>query len=801
MAAEFTLRDEGESNHNCVVADRSTVGGDIETVMVWMPQQPDERARRPVSRASRINRDEVILLDEIEDTISQNPTARRTVLVPTLEGFTRDFRTEAHKLAVNIRVPVQFFDAPFSIEEAPGTASAINSLRDNSLINQRVPQPYLVGKSNQAPSNDDLFVTLCDKFVKERRRPTLRIIVGPAGTGKSFLFRSLFTSLYGHFLQQKKGHIRFPRPIPLLPEYLKRTHVRTDALIQDFLDTDVATPVRPKVFEWMLINGYSTWLFDGLDELYAGDGDFFDYILDLLTREKSQTQLLICARESLLTTNEKFAQFIEDFGEEQSIELYRLSDWERQSKRALAWLRLEDRTPRPGDNDTRQVSDFLRQISQNEAIDEISRVPYYCDLLLDAFISGSLEQFDDEFSVLEHAVKQILKREEEKGLLPPEYISSHDLNEWLEVTAVLVYHANYKALKIDAVKEYASLVINPDLSEEESTQAITSLVQFPLFSKGMTPGTVNFKHELIAEYLAAKYLLRKLELEEEPSKIENHIGEKLDFAESLALRFISKEIENDSEVQRKIARALMSQTTSDKSFAYLLQILIAAYPETTIFRNNAQLLESRNLRGILFKNLDLSDVSFRHSDLAEARFVSCNLRNTKFEGALLSETHFNVLSDDSLQDANFANLERCQSILVDDERFSNENRDRLWEWIEERTKTQQRGHDPCPAAMELRFLFRKYIHDDGTARRDVHTIEALLRGKRFEGSPNREDCVETCRHHGYLTGPDARGRLKRAQGEKYNEMVKYVTNWTLSDGIRQILDSLCSRNGCQHIPF
>ena len=787
----FTLQNE---NEGFVAAYRPALGGDKETVMVWLPQLSlDDHARH------RLSQIEVRLLDDIEATISQHQTARRTVLVPTTEGLTRDFRSEAHKLGVKILVPIQFFDAPFRIEEAQDSASTIGALRDSNLIKERVPQPYTVDSQNEPQSNDDLLNTLKDKFIQHRRRPSLRIVVGPAGAGKSLLFRSLFTVLYDHFLEQKKGHSNFPRPIPLLPEYLRNAfNIRTNALIEAFLRTDVATPVQSEVFEWMLENGYSTWLFDGLDELYAGDKHFFGYILDLLTRPNTQAQILICARDSLLTTNEEFAQFLEEFGDDSPIELYRLSDWENSSKRALAWLRLEGRIPRKGANDTKAVSSFLNTISQNHALQKISRVPYYCDLMLDAFKDKSFREFNDEFSVLEHAIEKILDREADKGLLFEDYFDSGGLKEWLEVTATEVYQANYKGLSIEDVKVYAGMVIKSSLSEEECTQAVTSLVHFPIFTEGMTPGTVNFKHELIAEYLAAKYLFR--ELQKNPHRIANYIGDKLDFAESLALRFISKEIANNEEAKAEIVKALQAPNATGRAFTYLFQILITADPNTGIFKDHPKLLESRDLRGIVFKDLDLDNVSFRNSDLAEAKFVSCSLREAQFEGTRLSRTHFNELNDSSsLIGANFANLQRCQSIKVNGKHLN--DRGDLWEWVQRNTSTQTLGMDPCPAAMQLNVLFSKYVHQDGSGRRDELTELALLRGRRHPGAPRPEECVNECRRHGYLVAPNQRQRLRRAQGERYDEMVEYVKDWKLSSGIREMLDSLCSRRDCLHIPF
>lgn len=185
IAAEFTLRNEREG---FVAADRPAVGGDKETVMVWLLQPPmDDQARRRLSQTSRLNQTEVLLLDEIEETISQYQVARRTVLVPTREGLTRDFSREAHRLGVKILVPVQFFDAPFRIEQASDSASTIKALRNPDLIRRRVPQPYTVDKSSNPPSNGDLLDTLQDKFVRQEG-PSLQIVMGPAGAGKSLLF-------------------------------------------------------------------------------------------------------------------------------------------------------------------------------------------------------------------------------------------------------------------------------------------------------------------------------------------------------------------------------------------------------------------------------------------------------------------------------------------------------------------------------------------------------------------------------------------------------------------------------------
>jgi hypothetical protein len=130
-------------------------------------------------------------------------------------------------------------------------------------------------------------------------KPCIRFIVGNAGAGKSVLFQGLFAILYRHFIDLKIKLTLSPRPIPFIPQHLRSTYtIRTLALVDSFLRSDVAAPVSRETLEWMLTNGHCIWMFDGLDELYSGDPEFFDYLLDLLTRPDSHAQILVCARDS-----------------------------------------------------------------------------------------------------------------------------------------------------------------------------------------------------------------------------------------------------------------------------------------------------------------------------------------------------------------------------------------------------------------------------------------------------------------------------------------------------------------------
>ena len=786
IQVEEYLKAEGYTLQNTeggfVAASRPAPGGDKDVVMVWLKKK---------------DQSEHALLDKIEDTSSRYRSARCTILVPTSGGLSREFRTRAYELRVKIRVPVQFFDAPFRVESAPNVTSAIASLRDD--LPEYIPQPYeSYTKKNE--SGMDLLTDLKNKYTTGEHYSSLRIIVGPAGSGKSVFFKSLFSELYTHFIQKKSQQESFPRPIPLLPEYLRDDFsIRTRILIDDFLRTDVAQPVSFSTFEWMLENGYSMWLFDGLDELYTGDKEFFENILDFVTRPETKAQFLVCARNSLLTSNDSFARLLEEFPPENNpIEIYELRDWETPSKRALAWRRLEGRARGlREEHDTKKVSDFLEILRKNPIFANISRLPYYCSLLLDEYHEGksSIEAFQSEFSLLEHVIRRIIEREMTKGLISQNHFETDGLDEWLQINGIRNYQNSYKGFLVEDVREDAELVLRSDIPEDELRNAITSLEQFPLFTKGLVPGIINFKHELISEYLAAKWLSNKLK--KDPVQAAKAIGNKLDFYGSLACRFIVSDIATDKNVKNRLVNIVRTRTKMNREFAHLLQILVMIDRENAIYQGI--IFDTCDLRGIVFENINFRKASFYNANLTGTRFLSCNLQETKFGSAILSETFFGELKDTALYGADFSQLEHFDSISFNGKYI--DSRDEFKKLVEKTTNAPSAIKDPCPAAMQLSALFRKYVHADGSGRRNELKVDALQRGRHYPDAPRPEECVKHCMSYGYLQRPNHRQRVERAVGGKYDEIVGYVKEWKMSGNIRSMLDSLCSIDDCPHVPF
>ncbi len=777
----FNVLDKTDSY---AIADKAGFGGTRDTWQIWALARPEDENTSQVERR---------LLSEFEARANQYPNASRWFVADTFGGFSQRFRNEAEtRFGIKFRVPIQFFDTPFKVDElTEATATAIADLRRPV---PRIPQPYTVLANDESgQKGEDLLEHLRGEF-RSAEKSSLRIIVGPAGVGKTWFFRNLFAGLYTHFRAQKNKLETFPRPVPLVPQYFRGRGVtlRTQDLVREFIETEVATYVSQSSFEWMLTHGYALWLFDGLDELYAGDPHFFEIIADILTRPpESKAQILICARESLLSSSATFADFIKDFppgkSEEPKIELYRLERWEHSSKSAFAALHLSN---------PKSESQFLSYISHSESLRTLSSLPYYCNLLIEEFKKDNTEDFSDDFALLSHAIAGIIEREKDKGVLIPSNLQPNGLDEWLETIASVCYATNFKGINKADAETYAMLVSHPDLSDEERLSTITTLLQFPLLARGAEVGVLTFEHELIAEYLVGRYWLRRLV--SDPPRMAHELSTRVDFADSLVGRYIAGQLPKQPGGIEAITRALRQEALSGRDFTILLQLLLMADPAQDILRRYAIKVEGRDLGEVKFVDRDLTGLSFRNCNLSNTVFENCNLQNARFEGAYIAGTRFAHLTDESLEEAQFGNIERFEFAYVGQRRI--EDRVKFFEWVQKVTGSAEPIKEPCPTTLQVRTLFLKFVGSDGQGHRSEMAEETLSRGKRHSNAPAPEECLEACIRTGYLQRLDWHNRVRRVPGEQYDDIIDFVKDWKLSGHMREMLDSLCTIKDCVHIP-
>ena len=83
-------------------------------------------------------------------------------------------------------------------------------------------------------------------------------------------------------------------------------------------------------------------------------------------------------------------------------------------------------------------------------------------------------------------------------------------------------------------------------------------------------------------------------------------------------------------------------------------------------------------------------------------------------------------------------------------------------------------------------------------RRDELDRRGLERGKQYSGAPDPGECVDRALRSGYLEEQSRFKRIRRPQGEKYEEIVNFVKGDGVSPGLRGLLNALCSMPGCRH---
>lgn len=766
---------ETSTDSEYVIVDRPDVGGSRDTRIVWV-----------VPNHAESNRYESILSPLIERLRKQYPDAKGTVLLASGGGLSRGMRQRITELRIRVKVPIQFFDTAFKVEEAPRAASVISQIR--SLDPLRVRQPYEM--SDAVGEIADEGPDLLDRLSTTREvagEPCVRIVVGRAGIGKTFLSRALFATQYEHFLSAKKARSTGSRPIPLLPEHMKGIQaLRTSLLIENFLRTDVAAPVKESTFQWLLVNGFTTWLLDGLDELITGDEEFFDYILDVVTAPRSRADITIWSRDSLVTASDAFMEF-RDQGQG-VVEVYRLLEWDLSCKRDFAWLRHEQRRPAENEVDPPRVASFLARMEE-PPLNAFTGVPFYCDVLWREDLKADERQ--SEISVLDHVIKKMITREtEKKRLIDVSVFEDGGIDEWLEAVAVdYVEDERSVGVDVENAREYGESVLRGDLSPDQKEDAIHGLLRFPFFTQGTEHGHVSFSHDLIAEAIAARHYAKRL-IKETPLIAERI--RRVNLEEPVLLRLIAQRVERQS-AANAIAGAMLSSGDHSDQYKVLLALLMIVSVEHDLIKARGLSLEDAALSRLEFRNRDLSNISFRRSDLAYVRFEKCDLRSARFEAAFLQDTHF---SDCRLEDANFGDLSRAVSIRVDGRYIDREDEIRQWATSETRRRVIDR--EPCPTARQLCQMFQKFITPMGQYRRAALKGDAILAGKRYGGAASPLAIRREAERAGYLTGPDWRDQYRRAQGDKYSECVRMVRDSRISEGLGAIVERLCPKRNCTH---
>ncbi len=535
-------------------------------ILLWVEDEalPASRSLDAAGRQTRSSREDALL----REMIAEMQGARDAVgfyVVPSRQGLSADFINAATETLQRqgrdrrggIRSASEYFDADFKMDSRHGRAakaSALGRLVDRVKARRRVAQPYMrrsgLGPTERTMADGDLVEHLDLLFRDPVARPTLRIIDGPAGSGKSVAFETLVVALYDEFIEGKKRQVQRPRPIVFLPDHIRGENLSgyVDNVIDAAMDAESARPVEADQLRFLLSHGHAMWLFDGLDEFFGNDNNFFDYLGSELANPDSRAQVLICSRDSLLTSSSALRDFVSGQLEKgTAIELYELAPWGPDAWLKLGWMELESGID--GREQSPKVSAFVDALSASPELSQLASLPFYCVVLLDEFRKSSTLP-SDPLAVLDIVIDRMLSREGEKLVFEwREFVDLDVLDDirnnqdGLADTAVFddsrtraVIEQTLDKAGRDSIREILGAVahrrvrqtgeldidiadlrdalapsyVDATLASDENERVLTSIVQFAFFGAGKKAGAVDFSHPILAEHLAASYALQVL---------------------------------------------------------------------------------------------------------------------------------------------------------------------------------------------------------------------------------------------------------------------------------------------------
>ncbi len=540
-------------------------------VLVWSEDAAFAPSREltPAERSAREAREKA-LLAAFGRELAAAPDAVGFYLVPRRLGLSQDFVSKAGSLlrspAGGVRVPIELFDTPYK-ERQSGEArarsrkarSVVGDLIEEAAKLRRVAQPFLVrrglGPGDTVPAKGDLVEHLQTELMDPAPRVRLRFIDGSAGSGKTVAFNALLKFLDEEFEAAKQERVQRRRPIAFLPDHIRgETIGYVDDVLDAAVEADMAQAVEPEQLRWLLRNGFAIWMFDGLDEFYAGDNDFFAFIDAELSGPGSEAQFLVCARDSLLTSSAAMRGFIErQLQRGSGVEIYELAPWNAQSWAQMAWLELEH--GRSGAEGSKRVRQFVSALEGSPTLADLARLPFYCAVMLDTFKAGK-GMPKDELELLQSIVERMVQREHGKDVFRwQDFVDIDALSDAVEDRAAeqriaAADNADTRALLAEALDGegrgalfeliealahelrrnpgaagaaadlgvddlrnfYGRLYAGSSLDDPEVERLLTVLVQFAFFGQGRHAGSVDFTHHILADYLSARYAVRLLRL-------------------------------------------------------------------------------------------------------------------------------------------------------------------------------------------------------------------------------------------------------------------------------------------------
>lgn len=727
------------------------------------------------------------------------------VLVESRKGLSKGFLQvlEDHKAV--LMTPLQFFDVEFKFDSTRQYQGYLKDVFSGNTGVKSIAQPFRDIKDGR--EGDDLFEEL--KSAIKKPGPGLIFVSGRAGMGKSVLFNRLCKVLYDGFQEDKRGQeVTARRPIPFTPAAQFQGINSIDTVLHTLTETEIPRALKREALEWLLKNGYATWLFDGFDEMCTSDPDFLQNIASLV--ENSQAKVLIFFRDNI-TLSAQYVEFSTELAGMIPILRYELRDWG-----AKQYKQFVDEYGAPAST----KNEFLELADRANGLFSL---PFYCKVVWDEINGrGAADpdrlNLDSKSEFVISLLRRKLRREQMKRFLPNAGGQEDAINQIEALIGALAYLAldNYSPLETsgdsaevwdsgwtpEKAADYLEAALTEemrDMDADAKARVIDALKNCGVF-RVTSGGLLAFEHEVFHDALAARefdgnaflFPVSPEQLKKLPKKV---LAEGCPFIEYLNEFAGSNGGRRDS-VIRNLRNGFNQVAAQDRasmqiSIAYGLIAGLSAEDKSMA----EMVCKDMKLEGLVLRGKNLKGANFSNATLKKVTFESCNLEGAKFNGAVLSKIN---LSNNRLNAASFHAI-RMDTISIEGDLYT--DRTEALEKLNELTGLDEARDqsDNCGAADALLTLLSKYINKDGTPRRSWQSMNALMRGHWKNEWPHAEDIIKTSVRQGGLKIEHG-GRYARPGGVSYRHMVEFVkTERAPEDSwIARVLKATCPVQACTH---
>ena len=749
---------------NLVVARRESVTGGKDTQIIWVQDKTPDKVDPKW---------ETKILGEL-GKVAEKLRGSFTFLIYNRENLSQEFLRFVKKLNFNVQVESNFFDATFK-SELSLKSDTIDACREilteaDKERKIRIKQPYEVLDQAMAirERRDDIAKDLAALFAKGSDKSRIVLLLGPAGAGKTSAFNAVFEKTFETFKERRQKREVACRPLPLIPSHIRRgAGVAFQDVINSFLETDMARPIRAEAFNWLVDQGFASLFIDGLDEILASDSTIFNsFFLERLTNQQSRARILLCVRDSLINTCNDLRTFIEDAGG--VIEILRLAPWGKKER--------EEYKGRFHDG---KLRDRFTQITSDKKIDSVASNAFCCRQIGDLLEGNGNLNFENTSGLYKTLLEGYVDREFGKNLFSGTQISRDSVVDYLESLGESFYKNEGKPVLLSEMRDLAALLAQ---TPDEEERAVLSLTKLPLFRYSESKDSVNFIHESWGSYLFSSRIAKSISASVGDQIFASYLNG-ADFGKSsLLLKMVA---ENIDATKIKIFCQEKIDLLNEQGFRNFLRILFASPAIRDVDFKKID-FERKALEGLEFRGLNLEGVVFDGSDLAGAIFEKCNLSGSSFMGVIFENT---LISKCDLTKSRIGNLDYFSSIRLDGHLFqSSAEAIHRWRIQSGETPAETKAPKVDPNETQIRRLFAKFVYPNGQYIRDDLDYVGFCAGMRIPGAKPIKEIVDLLIKRGYLLEQiRPRHRIQRPSGDKFTELTGFVTKNRVSDGIREVI--------------